>query len=72
MTEADQNAIDQIEADRKRRERELLWLLILLVDDSRVHAQHAVRLGVDPVVAARNVILASRLHRSARRRGRDG
>lgn len=59
MTPTDQEAIDAIEADRRRRERELFALLMLLTDDSRKHAQSAIRLGVDPVNAARNVIMGA-------------
>jgi SPP1 gp7 family putative phage head morphogenesis protein len=59
VTEADQQAVDRIEADRKRHEKELAILLMLLTDDARHHAQSAVRLGVDPVAAARNVIIGA-------------
>lgn len=61
MTDDDQADIDRIEADRKRRERDLLLLLLGLTWNSRSHAVYAARSGTDatvyPARAARQVIL---------------
>lgn len=57
MSDDDQQQIDRIEADRRRRERDLLALLLALTWNSRSHAIHAARSGNDPVAAARMVFL---------------
>jgi SPP1 gp7 family putative phage head morphogenesis protein len=50
-------ALDRIEKDRRRREAELLALLLLLSDESEQHARFAIRTGNDSVSAARAVWL---------------
>lgn len=52
---SDDEQVDRIEAERQRREREFLLLLLLLSDEAERHAVAAVRLGHDPISAARNV-----------------
>jgi hypothetical protein len=59
MTALQSQTLDRIEADRKKRERELLILLLLITDDARQHMQHAVRLGVDAATALHDVIVGN-------------
>ena len=56
MTEDEQSRIDAIEADRRKRERELLALLLLLCGQAERYTIAAVRLGHDPVPTVRDVI----------------
>lgn len=55
----DDQKINQVERDRKRREAELLALLLWITDDARKHARSALKLGVAPVAAADQVILGN-------------
>lgn len=57
MTADEQASVNQIEQDRKRREDELLLILLLLFGSASRRAVMAVRMGHDPMYAARNVIL---------------
>lgn len=57
MTDLQSQTLDRIERDRKRREALLLMILLGISDDSRKHAARAVRLGVDPALAIRDVII---------------
>lgn len=59
MTKAEQSAIDQIEEDRQRREREMLLLFLILFGTATRHAAMAIRLGHDPIAASRNVIMGN-------------
>lgn len=59
MTPDEQRQIDQIEEDRKRREREMLILMLLLFGTAARHATAAIRLGHDPAQAASGVILGN-------------
>lgn len=59
MTPYEQKQIDQIEEDRKRREREMLILMLLLFGTAARHATAAIRLGHDPAQAASDVILGN-------------
>lgn len=61
MTPAEKSQIDAIERDRRKRERELLALLLLFFGDAINHAAYAVRLGHSPQVAASSVILGNPL-----------
>ncbi len=54
MTE--QESIDRIEEDRRKRERELLLAFLILFGTATRHATMAIRLGHDPSSAAQNVI----------------
>lgn len=54
-----QESIDAIERDRKRRERELLLLFLLIMGQTRRYAIHAIRLGIEPINAMRTVWLGS-------------
>lgn len=51
----DQDRIDQIESDRRRRERELLAILLLISSRSYRYALQAIRLGHPPDAAISNV-----------------
>lgn len=51
----DQERIDQIESDRRRRERELLAILLLISSRSYRYALQAIRLGHPPDSAISNV-----------------
>lgn len=51
----DQDRIDQIESDRRRRERELLAILLLISSRSYRYALQAIRLGHPPDSAISNV-----------------
>lgn len=55
MTPEDQDQIDAVERDRRRREAILFAALLALCEQAEVHARSAVRLGQDPVAAARAV-----------------
>lgn len=57
MTPTQQTQFDLIERDRRRRERELLLAMLLLAAGGRSHAAASVRLGFDPVAAARVIWL---------------
>ena len=59
MSPAEQSQIDAIERDRKRREREMLALLLIFFGDAINHAAYAVRLGHDPTQAARDVLMGN-------------
>jgi SPP1 gp7 family putative phage head morphogenesis protein len=60
MTEEEKKQVDLIEKDRRIREHELLILLALLFGTATRHAVSAVRLGHDPALAARNVVVGNR------------
>lgn len=57
MTEDDQ--IQRIERERRKREAALLALLLLLSDQARRFAAYSVRTGNDPIQAIRNVVLGN-------------
>lgn len=59
MTPIEQSQIDAIERDRRKRERELLALLLLFFGDAINHAAYAVRLGHSAQAAASNVLLGN-------------
>lgn len=59
MTPEEQSQVDAIERDRRKREAELLILLALLFGTATRHAVSAVRLGHDPALAARNVVVGN-------------
>src|SRR3954471_15999355 len=51
-----ENLEARIDRDRRERERDLLWLLLLLFGQARMHAYSAVRLGVSPFTAVADVL----------------
>lgn len=57
MTADEQANIDRIESERRKREAALLLLLLLLIDQARRLAGASIRMGLDPALPIRQVIL---------------
>lgn len=57
MTESESQEIARIERERRKREAALLLLLLLLIDQARKLAGASIRMGLDPAIPIRQVIL---------------